>query len=257
MVVLDVRPREDYAAGHISGAQSLPFDERPIIAYCRGAYWVLAHDAVRLLGGEGIEVLRLEDGMLEWHMIAALRLWPTRRWTAALSGAVVVLLIAVSTDLIDTPIFRREVPRTCWVWPSLLLSSALTGLLVASDVASPERTPTDRAATRSGWAGTALIFFAVGCPVCNKFVLLALGTAGAMTWFEPLQPLLQVTAVALLAWALRKRLLGELSCPTNPEEVDAESRASTKSPLCPDPGGGGSHATPGNPSSTSRRRRQH
>lgn len=76
--VLDVRPREEYAAGHIPGARSLPFDElsttveqlrdeHRIIAYCRGAYCVLAHDAVRLLGGEGIEARRLEDGMLEWR----------------------------------------------------------------------------------------------------------------------------------------------------------------------------------------------
>lgn len=76
--VLDVRPAEEYAAGHIPGARNLPFDQlssaveqlredRRIIAYCRGAYCVLAHDAVRLLGGEGIEALRLEDGMLEWR----------------------------------------------------------------------------------------------------------------------------------------------------------------------------------------------
>lgn len=76
--VLDVRPAEEYAAGHIPGARNLPFDqlssaveqlrEEPrIIAYCRGAYCVLAHDAIRLLGGEGIQALRLEDGMLEWR----------------------------------------------------------------------------------------------------------------------------------------------------------------------------------------------
>lgn len=77
-LVLDVRPREEYAAGHIPGARNLPFgelatavdelrQERSIVAYCRGAYCVLAHDAVRLLSGEGVEALRLEDGMLEWR----------------------------------------------------------------------------------------------------------------------------------------------------------------------------------------------
>jgi rhodanese-related sulfurtransferase len=78
VAVLDVRPEEEYAAGHIPGARSLPFDRLagavddlragpPVIAYCRGAYCVLAHDAVRLLGGAGVEARRLEDGMLEWR----------------------------------------------------------------------------------------------------------------------------------------------------------------------------------------------
>ncbi|GAA2145005.1 metalloregulator ArsR/SmtB family transcription factor [Nocardioides koreensis] len=76
--VIDVRPREEFVAGHIPGARSLPFEqltaaaeslrtEAPVVAYCRGAYCVLAHDAVRLLGGEGIAARRLEDGMLEWR----------------------------------------------------------------------------------------------------------------------------------------------------------------------------------------------
>ncbi|WKV15937.1 hypothetical protein LP422_24200 [Janibacter limosus] len=78
--------------------------------------------------------------------------------------------------------------------------------------AQPERPST----SRGGWAGGLLTFFAVGCPVCNKLVLLALGTAGAMTWFEPVQPVLQVPAVLLLTRSLRTRLRGELSCPTSP-----------------------------------------
>ncbi len=76
--VIDVRPHEEFAAGHVPGARSLPFDQLldaarslrsgpPVVAYCRGAYCVLAHDAVRLLGGEGIAARRLEDGMLEWR----------------------------------------------------------------------------------------------------------------------------------------------------------------------------------------------
>ncbi|MDN5894075.1 MAG: metalloregulator ArsR/SmtB family transcription factor [Nocardioides sp.] len=77
-LVVDVRPREEYAAGHIPGARNVPFEEltgavdslrltTPVIAYCRGAYCVMAHDAVRLLGGEGVIARRLEDGMLEWR----------------------------------------------------------------------------------------------------------------------------------------------------------------------------------------------
>ena len=77
--VLDVRPHEEYAAGHIPGAISVPLDELPdrlaelpadqeIVAYCRGAYCVLAHDAARLLNAAGRPARRLADGMLEWRL---------------------------------------------------------------------------------------------------------------------------------------------------------------------------------------------
>ena len=76
--VLDVRPPEEYAAGHIPGAQSVPFGDlvqrleslqgADIVAYCRGAYCVLAHDAVRLLNVHGSHARRLQDGMLEWRL---------------------------------------------------------------------------------------------------------------------------------------------------------------------------------------------
>jgi len=71
-----VRPREEYAAGHIPAAVSIPLDElaeqlaelpddQDIVAYCRGAYCVLAHEAVRLLTDHGRSAMRLADGMLE------------------------------------------------------------------------------------------------------------------------------------------------------------------------------------------------
>ncbi|GAB2875864.1 hypothetical protein [Nocardioides pacificus] len=150
--------------------------------------------------------------------LSALRAWPVRRWLAAAGAAILfVLAVAIPTDLIDNPVFGREIPPTWWAWPSLLVSSVLAGLLVASYVTGPESTPTDRGSTRGGWAGSLLTYFAVGCPVCNKLVLVALGSAGALTWFEPVQPVLQAVAVALLAWALRQRLRGELSCTITPD----------------------------------------
>lgn len=79
VTVLDVRPAEEYSAGHIPGAVSIPLhdlagrlaelpDDGQIVAYCRGAYCVLAHDAVRLLHARGHRALRLADGMLEWRL---------------------------------------------------------------------------------------------------------------------------------------------------------------------------------------------
>jgi rhodanese-related sulfurtransferase len=77
-VVLDVRPAIEYAAGHIPGAVSIPLaelaerlDELPedieIVAYCRGAYCVFSHDAVRLLSARGRRAVRLADGIVEWQ----------------------------------------------------------------------------------------------------------------------------------------------------------------------------------------------
>jgi hypothetical protein len=147
--------------------------------------------------------------------------WPARRWLVALATAAgSVLVVAIPTDLIDTPVFGREVPPTWWAWPSLLVSSLLAGLLVATYVRAPAQ-PDRLSSRRGGWAGGLLTYFAVGCPVCNKLVLLALGSAGAMTWFEPFQPVLQVAALVLLVWALRSRLRGELSCPVQPAPAPA------------------------------------
>lgn len=78
-VVLDVRPAEEYRAGHIPGAVSIPLEELPdriteisadleVVVYCRGEYCVMAYDAVRLLNDRGHRALRLHDGMLEWRL---------------------------------------------------------------------------------------------------------------------------------------------------------------------------------------------
>lgn len=66
---------------------------------------------------------------------------------------------------------------------------------------------------RAGAVGGFLTYLAVGCPVCNKIALLALGYTGALQWFAPVQPVLAVAGVALLAYALRRRLAGEIACP--------------------------------------------
>ncbi len=78
VIVLDVRPSPEYAAGHIAGARSIPADrlarelrslpaDVEIVAYCRGPYCLLADEAVRLLRRKGHTARRLQDGFPEWR----------------------------------------------------------------------------------------------------------------------------------------------------------------------------------------------
>jgi rhodanese-related sulfurtransferase len=77
VLVLDVRPAAEYAAGHIAGARSVPItelrrhlralpDDTEVVAYCRGPYCVYADDAVRELNRKGFQARRLVDGFPEW-----------------------------------------------------------------------------------------------------------------------------------------------------------------------------------------------
>lgn len=155
--------------------------------------------------------------------------WSTRRWVAAAVTAVVfTVVVAIPTDMIDTPLFSRDIPVTWWAWPSLIITSVLAGLLLATYVrqdlprgdapadGDSGDDSNDRAA-KGGWVAGVLTFFAVGCPVCNKLVLIALGYAGAISWFAPVQPYLQLVAIVLLIWGLRVRLRGERQCA--PKEI--------------------------------------
>ena len=78
VTVLDVRPREEYAAGHLPGAVNIPITElekrlsnlpkrREVVAYCRGPYCLMSYDAVALLRKKGFKARRLEAGMPEWR----------------------------------------------------------------------------------------------------------------------------------------------------------------------------------------------
>ncbi len=145
----------------------------------------------------------------EWQR---LRGWPRRRWIAAAASALsVVAFIGLSTAMIPNPVFGRAVPTTWWAWPVLVVTAVMAGLLTATYVRDPDAPAPAR---RYGLLGGLLSYFAVGCPVCNKIVLLALGYTGALQWFAPVQPLLAVGGVALLGYALWRRLRGEIACET-------------------------------------------
>lgn len=78
VTVLDVRPTEEFAAGHLPGAVNIPIHElekrlselprrKEVIAYCRGPYCLMSYDAVALLRKKGLKARRLEAGMPEWR----------------------------------------------------------------------------------------------------------------------------------------------------------------------------------------------
>ncbi len=78
VMVLDVRPETEYAAGHIPYAQSMPLSEvqkrladlprdKPVVAYCRGPFCLMAKEAVEYLNRQGYRAIRLEDGVAEWR----------------------------------------------------------------------------------------------------------------------------------------------------------------------------------------------
>ncbi len=82
VVVVDVRPAEEFAAGHIEGARSIPLEELErrlaelpaddeVIAYCRGPFCAYAHEAVRTLREAGHRARRLEEGWPEWQLAEA------------------------------------------------------------------------------------------------------------------------------------------------------------------------------------------
>ncbi len=151
-------------------------------------------------------------------MLLSLRQWSSRRWLSALvAGVATALLVALPTAVIPNPVFGRSVEVTWWSYPVVLITGILGGLLIATYVREQpaeqpaDDIPVDRAG-KLGTAGALMSFFAVGCPVCNKLVLLAFGASGAMSWFAPLQPVLALASIVLMAVALRVRLRNELSC---------------------------------------------
>lgn len=162
---------------------------------------------------------------LAWQ---ALRSWGPRQFLVAGAAALAVgLLIGLATVLIPNPVFARDIPPVWWNYPVWILTSALSGLLVATyvtpDSAGPGHVPEDagngagtrqeRRGGRWGTVGGVLAWFAVGCPVCNKLALLAFGYSGAITWFAPVQPVLALASGVLLVLALLWRLRGQVACP--------------------------------------------
>ena len=135
-----------------------------------------------------------------------------RRLAVGLVAAVATaLLIGIPTGIIETPWYQRMTPVLWWNYPVWAVSSILTGALAATYVRDPalEVPATQGAQT---FLGGALSLFAVGCPICNKLVVAAIGVSGALNWFAPIQPVLALASLALLGYALWARRRTAVAC---------------------------------------------
>ncbi|WP_152347535.1 hypothetical protein [Brevibacterium sp. CFH 10365] len=183
-----------------------------------------------------------------------LLLWDRRRIGAAVAAAAgSAVVIGLATVLIPNSLFARDIPPVWWDYPVWILTAVLLGMLIATYVRSPRaeggssgrdsasaggssghdsategRSSGPDAASEGrsgvlGGVGGVLGWFAVGCPVCNKIALLALGYTGALTYFAPLQPILAAASVILLLVAVIIRLKGQYSCPLPSPERSVRS----------------------------------
>jgi hypothetical protein len=127
-----------------------------------------------------------------------------RRWirftllSVAMTG-LYALAVGALTGVVPNPLFHRVVAADIWNLLALLLPAALFGPLMATYLVP---WPQSCRVTGRAGAGGVLSFLAVGCPVCNKLVVLAVGVNGAMEYFRPMQPLLGAVSVISLGAAL-------------------------------------------------------
>ncbi len=134
-----------------------------------------------------------------WTVIRSFKF---RAWAVALAGAFVVLIaIGIPTEMIENPWFTRMTPVRTQDYAIWTATAVLAGI-IAGTYAAPAQTGGQGKVASGGL----LSFLAVGCPICNKLVVLALGVSGALTYFAPVQIYLGLASLVLLGWALRQRV---------------------------------------------------
>lgn len=128
------------------------------------------------------------------------RVWWLRLGLLAVGmTATYIVVIGAPIVIIPNPLFHPMTPAGTWSYVSWLLPAAMFGpLLAAFLVPWPQ---TGRVGRRLGDGGL-VSFLAVGCPLRNKLVVVAVGISGALDYFRPLQPLLGGVSLALLGLAL-------------------------------------------------------
>ncbi|WP_245909097.1 hypothetical protein [Mycobacterium neglectum] len=136
---------------------------------------------------------------------------PLQLAVAVAAAAAVAVAVGVPSALVANPIFVRMTPAPWWSYAVWVLTSVVSGVLAATYVRRPSAVFSGPG--RAGILANIGSVLAVGCPVCNKLVVAALGVSGALNVWAPLQPLIAAAALALLGWALWRRLTALRSCP--------------------------------------------
>ena len=155
-------------------------------------------------------------------LAALVRTLDRRFWIMAAAGiAALSLALGLPADLIPNPVFGRQIAAEPFAYAVWIASAVLGGLLLATYMAAApgERHGDDHATAATGRSltvGGLAAFLAIGCPVCNKIAVLALGFSGALEVWAPLQPAIGLASVLLLggtlAWRLRMRARGCTRC---------------------------------------------
>ncbi|MGW4206262.1 hypothetical protein [Streptomyces sp. NPDC004726] len=183
-----------------------------------------------------------------------IRTWGPRQWvTAAAVTLLAAIAIGVPTGVVPSSLYTRMTPVLWWNYPVWAATSVLMGLLGATYAGGPRTRRAGKPRSTRALAAGILSVFAVGCPVCNKLVVLALGMSGAMSYWAPAQPVLALVSLGLLAHALVRRLRTTDACPApsapfpaalrtdgaEEDRVDAagESKAAAPPPGAPTAGG--------------------
>jgi hypothetical protein len=132
---------------------------------------------------------------------AAFALYSPKAWlVTTLAAATALVVIGLPTAIYENPIFVRMTPVRPQDYAIWVVSSALLGLIAGSYFVARSTGGDGKVVS-----GGLLSVIAVGCPTCNKLVLLALGTGGAINFFAPLQLYIGIASVFLLVWTLLQR----------------------------------------------------
>lgn len=148
--------------------------------------------------------------MTRWCFIAPPEVGPWIRLGIGLAAcAGVAVAVGVPSALLANPFFVRMTPVPWWSYAAWVATSLLSGILAATYWRAPSAPGTPR---RAGIVANIGSILAVGCPVCTKFVVAALGVSGALGMWASIQPVLAAVSLAVLGWALWRRLSTLRSC---------------------------------------------